>query len=70
MIGIGHPSHRQRVISYEVYLQARREYVTSLAHHYWQLRGCPEGSPEVDWFLAEQKADQDLLGEMELGLPA
>ncbi len=23
------------------------------AHHYWQMRGCPSGSPEVDWQKAE-----------------
>jgi len=24
-----------------------------LAYEYWQRRGCPLGSPEVDWFAAE-----------------
>ena len=26
-----------------------------LAHEFWRARGCPEGSPEEDWFLAEEQ---------------
>jgi len=26
-----------------------------LAHEFWRARGCPEGSAEVDWFLAEEQ---------------
>jgi hypothetical protein len=26
-----------------------------LAYTLWQARGCPEGSPDIDWFLAEQE---------------
>ena len=29
--------------------------VALLAYEFWQARGCPEGSPEIDWFRAEQK---------------
>ena len=29
------------------------EDVTTLAYSLWQARGCPEGSPEEDWFNAE-----------------
>lgn len=29
------------------------EDVSSLAYALWQARGCPEGSPEEDWFNAE-----------------
>ena len=28
--------------------------VEDLAYELWQQRGCPEGSPEEDWFAAEQ----------------
>lgn len=28
--------------------------VAALAYELWQGRGCPEGSPEEDWFRAEQ----------------
>ena len=31
------------------------EQIASLAHALWQQRGCPEGSPEEDWFRAEQE---------------
>lgn len=29
--------------------------VAELAYELWQARGCPDGSPEVDWFRAEQE---------------
>jgi hypothetical protein len=28
------------------------EEIAVRAHALWQARGCPEGSPEQDWFLA------------------
>lgn len=27
--------------------------IAALAYHLWQDRGCPIGSPEEDWFKAE-----------------
>lgn len=32
----------------------RHELVAKLAYKLWEERGCPFGSPEVDWFAAEQ----------------
>ena len=29
--------------------------IAEQAYLYWQARGCPEGSPEEDWFRAEQE---------------
>ena len=29
--------------------------IAALAHHLWQARGCPVGSPDIDWFHAEQQ---------------
>jgi hypothetical protein len=29
------------------------EDIARLAYSYWELRGCPHGSPEEDWFRAE-----------------
>ncbi len=29
--------------------------IATLAYEFWQARGCPHGSPEQDWFLAEQE---------------
>jgi hypothetical protein len=26
-----------------------------LAYEFWKARGCPEGSPDEDWFLAEEQ---------------
>jgi Protein of unknown function (DUF2934) len=32
----------------------RHEFVAKLAYELWERRGRPFGSPEVDWFAAEQ----------------
>ena len=29
--------------------------IAVLAHELWQARGCPQGSPDVDWLAAEQQ---------------
>jgi len=29
--------------------------IAALAHALWQARGCPEGSPEEDWFRAAEQ---------------
>jgi Protein of unknown function (DUF2934) len=26
-----------------------------LAYEFWRARGCPDGSSELDWFLAEEQ---------------
>jgi hypothetical protein len=32
--------------------------IAALAYQLWQGRGCPEGSPEIDWFRAERELCQ------------
>jgi hypothetical protein len=32
-----------------------KEEVCRLAYSYWLARGCPDDSPEVDWFRAERE---------------
>lgn len=32
----------------------RHEFVAKLAYTFWEQRGRPAGSPEVDWFAAEE----------------
>lgn len=32
-----------------------QQEVAELAYQFWQARGCPDGSPEEDWFRAEQE---------------
>jgi hypothetical protein len=39
----------------------RHEFVAKLAYQYWEQRGRPFGSPEVDWFRAEQTVYSVLL---------
>jgi hypothetical protein len=31
------------------------ESVAVLAYELWKARGCPEGSPDEDWFRAEEE---------------
>jgi hypothetical protein len=30
-------------------------HIAALAHELWVARGCPEGSPEEDWFHAVEE---------------
>lgn len=32
--------------------EAKEQDIAALAYRFWQARGCPEGSPEEDWFRA------------------
>jgi len=34
--------------------ESRHEFVEALAYKLWEQRGRPFGSPDVDWFAAEQ----------------
>jgi hypothetical protein len=40
--------------------------IAVLAHSLWQARGCPEGSPEQDWFLAVHELRARACGLMEV----
>ena len=31
--------------------------IAALAYEFWQSRGCPEGTPEDDWFRAEKEIE-------------
>ena len=39
----------------EVSRPVNTEKIAALAYELWQGRGCPEGTPEEDWFRAEQE---------------
>ena len=32
-----------------------QDQISKLAYTLWQQRGCPDGSPEVDWLEAEEE---------------
>ena len=34
------------------------ERIAALAYFFWEKRGCPHGSPEIDWVAAEQSIRQ------------
>ena len=37
-----------------------QEAIARLAYSYWQARGCPIGSPEEDWYRAENELRRPL----------
>lgn len=39
----------------------RHEFIAKLAYQLWKERGCPLGSPEVDWFAAERTVYSSLV---------
>ena len=39
----------------------RHEEIQLAAYYFWQQRGCPLGTPELDWFRAEEQ----LIGQTE-----
>lgn len=47
------PTHDLPYGSLDKPLDTRRTEL--LAQEFWRVRGYPEGSPEVDWFLAEEQ---------------
>jgi hypothetical protein len=51
---------RQELTLDHVY-ESRHELVTKLAYELWEQRGRPVGSPNVDWFAAEQAVYASLL---------
>ncbi|PWT81547.1 MAG: hypothetical protein C5B58_09700 [Acidobacteria bacterium] len=38
-----------------------RQVIKELAYEYWEERGRPTGSPEVDWYKAEQRMKSSTL---------
>lgn len=36
-----------------------QEEVSARAYRCWQERGCPDGSPEIDWHRAEKELEQE-----------
>lgn len=47
-------AHREAVTQHGV-ATFGHEDIAALAHKLWQDRGCPEGSPQEDWFRAAQE---------------
>ena len=39
--------------------------IEKLAYRFWEERGCPLGSPEMDWLKAEREFDRELIGPPE-----
>jgi hypothetical protein len=49
------PSQQQSIQLMPDFLgEDRHEFVAKLAYKHWEERGRPLGSPDVDWFAAEQ----------------
>ena len=63
------PTIRCHTSNFLEYLRTREKFIAAQAELYWLMRGCPEGSPEVDWFMAESEIDQEFLSQIDLGIP-
>jgi hypothetical protein len=40
-------------------IEDRVRAIAELAYYLWRERGCPDGSPEEDWYKAELIIDRD-----------
>jgi hypothetical protein len=53
----------------QVTISVPHDQIEALAYELWQMRGCPEGSPEEDWLRAEKwlrdRTDPDIVGPPE-----
>jgi hypothetical protein len=47
--------HTQTVIAGHGIATFGHDDIAALAHQLWQARGCPEGSPDQDWFRAAEE---------------
>ena len=52
---IGDGDQREGELSMEASSQPTTEQIANLAYTLWQERGCPDGSPEEDWYDAEYR---------------
>ena len=58
----------QKPLTTGFYGEDRHELVQKVAYQHWEKRGCPLGSPEIDWFAAEKVVRECLLASgIELG---
>jgi hypothetical protein len=50
----------------EILERQNRTQIAALAYSLWQARGCPDGTPDEDWFRAEREiAGSNTRGEVE-----
>ena len=56
MLDESRPPDKQRPLELvpDFLYESRREFVEKLAYKLWEQRGRAPGSPDVDWFAAEQ----------------
>jgi hypothetical protein len=64
------PTVRCHTTEFLKYLRTREKFIAAQAELYWLMRGCPDGSPEVDWLKAESEIDREFLNQIDLGIPS
>ena len=52
---VGAPEHTQAATIGHGIAAFGHDDIASLAHRLWQDRGCPDGSPQADWFHAVEE---------------
>jgi hypothetical protein len=57
------PSDKQQLLELipDFLYESRHEFIEKLAYKLWVQRGRPLGSPDVDWFAAEQAVHASLV---------
>jgi len=50
----GHPHAEETTVGHGIAAFGHND-IAALAHVLWEARGCPEGSPEKDWFEAAEQ---------------
>jgi Protein of unknown function (DUF2934) len=53
--------HQRVELTPDFHGETHHEFVARLAYQHWEGRGMPPGSPEVDWFAAEQAVYESLV---------
>jgi len=47
--------HTQAAVAGHIIAPFGHDDIAALAHELWQARGCPDGSPQEDWFHAAEQ---------------
>jgi len=63
------PSDKQQLLELipDFLYESRHEFIEKLAYKLWVQRGRPLGSPDVDWFAAEQAVYASLVAAGAIG---
>jgi hypothetical protein len=53
--------HSSKTATESIQREGNHEEIAIRAYRHWLDRGCPSGSPEEDWFAAEEELHKELV---------